>query len=397
MYVFYIYKKVDNISSIKNRIELLINSLEKGDNNMSENLNDPFSVCFGMLKMKYRDYDESLTSKDFLSPNDKINVFINLESAFKNLSMIMDLEQKIIMYRDFDTFMVSYIVNLAAHYYRFFRNNKLDTRIYMYNTDFSSDEFNQFKYNEDYRAYYLSKFNKNPKFVLLTDHLKETILPQVKIICEFIPNIHYISAFNIEGSLVPYIIAMNDPSRKNLIIGNEIYDTQYTQIPNFVNHYIHRGRGISTICSTVPEYIKDILKTKDEETDEISKFINNYATYCSLISIMGDKSRSIDNIIGYGPKTLIKDIREGILNQMIAESTSNPEIIADIFHDDEMKEEFVNNYYCTSIIPMYDELTDGEKSSIIDQQINRSDVNSLQNLNSSKFYNYPLLLEALLC
>ena len=46
---------------------------------------------------------------------------------------------------------------------------------------------------------------------------------------------------------------------------------------------------------------------------------------------------------------------------------------------------------------MYDELTDGEKSSIIDQQINRSDVNSLQNLNSSKFYNYPLLLEALLC
>ena len=136
MYVFYIYKKVDNINSIKNSTELLFNSLEKGDNNMSENLNDPFSVCFGMLKMKYRDYDESLTSKDFLVPNDRINVFINLESAFKNLSMIMDLEQKIIMYRDFDTFMVSYIVNLAAHYYRFFRNNKLDTRIYMYNTDF---------------------------------------------------------------------------------------------------------------------------------------------------------------------------------------------------------------------------------------------------------------------
>ena len=364
---------------------------------MSENLNDPFSVCFGMLKMKYVDYDESLTQKDFLNPDDKINVFINLESAFKNLSMIMDLEQKIVMHRDFDIFMVSYIVNLAAHYYRFFRNNNLDTKIYMYNTDFASYEFNQFKYNEDYRAYYLSKFNKNPKFVLLTDHLKEVILPQVKLICEFIPNIHYISAYNIEGSLVPYIIAKSDPSRKNLIIGNEIYDTQYSQIPNFVNHYIHRGRGVSSICSTVPEYIRDILKTKDDETIEISNLVNNYTMYCSFMSIIGDKSRSIDKVIGYGPKTLFKDMKKGYMEQVISESISSPEIIADIFHDDEMKEEFVNNYYCTSILPMYDELTQGEKDSITDQRVDRVDVNSLQTLNSSKFYNYPLLLEALLC
>ena len=62
-----------------------------------------------------------------------------------------------------------------------------------------------------------------------------------------------------------------------------------------------------------------------------------------------------------------------------------------------MKEEFVNNYYCTSILPMYDELTQGEKDSITDQRVDRVDVNSLQTLNSSKFYNYPLLLEALLC
>ena len=53
---------------------------------------EPFSVCFNIMKMKYKDYDESLTSKDFLIPNDKINVFINLEAIFKNLSMINELE-----------------------------------------------------------------------------------------------------------------------------------------------------------------------------------------------------------------------------------------------------------------------------------------------------------------
>ena len=53
---------------------------------------DPFSVCFNILKIKYKDYDESLSEKKFLEPNDKINVFINLETAFKHLSMIADLE-----------------------------------------------------------------------------------------------------------------------------------------------------------------------------------------------------------------------------------------------------------------------------------------------------------------
>ena len=59
---------------------------------------DPFSVCFNSLKLKYKDYDESLTAKDFItSQNDKINVFINLESALKNISTILDLENKIII------------------------------------------------------------------------------------------------------------------------------------------------------------------------------------------------------------------------------------------------------------------------------------------------------------
>lgn len=358
-------------------------------------MNDPFSVCFQMLKIKYKDYDESLTSKDFLQPNDKINVFINLESIFKNISMIMDLEQKIYVQRDFDILMISHILNLAAHYYRFFTNNGLDTNLYMYNTDFSSDEFNQFTYNEDFRAYYLVKFNNNPKFALLTEHLKNEILPQVKIICNYIPNIHYISSFNVEGSLVPYIISQIDPTRKNLIIGNEFYDTQYSQIPNFVNHYIHRGRGYSNICSTVSEYMKDILKS-DEDIDEISKLMSTYAAYCSLISTIGDKSRSVDKIIGVGAKSFLKKLHDGIVDKIIVESTTNPEIIGDIFRDKDVKSDFVNNFYCTSILPMYDELTDGEKESITNQKIDGSDINSLHILNSTKFNNYPLLLEALL-
>ena len=45
---------------------------------------------------------------------------------------------------------------------------------------------------------------------------------------------------------------------------------------------------------------------------------------------------------------------------------------------------------------MYEELTDAEKSSIINQQIDRSDNNTLESLNRTMFVDHPLILESLL-
>ena len=357
---------------------------------------DPFSVCFNILKLRYKDYDESLSSKNFLLPTDKINVFINLETVFKHLSMIMDLEKKIVIQRDFEEIMISNILNLAAHYKRFFVNNGLSTRVYLYHTDFNSEEFNQTKYNEDYRSYYLVKFNDNPKFVLLTEKLKGKILPDVRTYCEFIPNVYYISAKNIEGSLVPYIVSQSEPDRKNLIIGGEMYDTQYSLINNFVNHYIHRNFNTNLVYSELTGYLKEIMKKDSESVESLKHLVDNYSTYCSLMSVIGNKTRSIDGISGCGPKTFQRLMEAGLAQNVIQDATTNPEILGDIFHDEDTKEEFVNNYYCSSILPMYQELTGAEITSVLSQRSDRIDLNTLQAINSTKFYNHPLLLEGLL-
>lgn len=356
---------------------------------------DPFSVCFNILKMRYKDYDESLSSKRFLQINDKINVFINLETVFKHLSMINELEKKLILQRDFEILLTSNILNLVAHYKRFFVSNGLDTNIYIYHTDFESTTFKQCKYNEDYRTYYLVKYNDNPKFVYLTDHLKNSILPEVRTYCEFIPKVYYISSKNIEGSLVPYIISKEDEKRKNLIIGGEYFDTQYSFIPNFINHYIHKCPGYNSVSSSLPEYLKEITKKPEEELGNMIKIYNNYGMYCSLLSVLGDRSRSIDGLAGVGPKILEKSIESGINRKEIQLSTTNPNMIGKIFHDSEVEEEFINNYYCCSIIDMYNELTDSEKLSIFNQRRDRYDMNSLIALNKTRFCNYPLILEAL--
>ena len=196
--------------------------------------------------------------------------------------------------------------------------------------------------------------------------------------------------------MVPYIISKSDESRKNLIIGGELYDTQYSVIPNFVNHYIKRSYNSNVIYSNINDYIKDILKKEENYINDISTIFNKYSIYCTLMSVLGDKSRSIDSISGCGPKTLQKYIEAGLAQQIIQKETTNPEIIGEIFHDGETKEEFINNFYCSSIIPMYEELTGAERSSILHQRTDRLDINTLQLLNTTKFYNHPLLLEGLL-
>ena len=73
--------------------------------------------------MKYVDYDRSLDGLDFLVPTDKVNVFINLETVFNHLTMIRDIDKKILLERDFSTIITSDILNLAAHYKRYFKGN----------------------------------------------------------------------------------------------------------------------------------------------------------------------------------------------------------------------------------------------------------------------------------
>ena len=130
--------------------------------------------------------------------------------------------------------------------------------------------------------------------------------------------------------------------------------------------------------------IKDCLKKKkkrkDSELDSFVSTYNNYGMYCSLLSVLGDRSRSIDGLTGIGPKILEKTILQGLSRNELKLTTNNPELIGNIFHDNEMKTEFINNYYCSSIISGYDELMDSHKLGVLNQRKDRLDIDSLVKL-----------------
>lgn len=355
---------------------------------------DPFSVCFNMMKIRYTELDEALTSSSFLTPNDKVNVFISLESVYKNISTIQDLEQKIFLQKDFKQIIISNILNLAAHYKYFFVSNHMDVRIYLYQTDLNSDDFSQRRYIEDFRTYYLVKFNQNPKFCYFTDLLKAEILEELKIYCHFIPRVYFINSHNIEGSVIPYLVAMDDLKRKNIVIGNDVVESQYSFMNNFMYFYIQRGFKHSFLFKEPLDYISSIFKKPKEDIQKYYGFMVNSGIYASLLSIMGNRLRSIDGIVGIGPAKFASSINEMLAKNKINQTTNNPQMIGS-FLSDSNKDQFVKNFYCTSVNCVGEDISESGVVSILSQRKDKLDMNSLMALNNTRFKMYPLMLDAL--
>lgn len=357
---------------------------------------NPFSVCFTSMKLRYHDYDASIESLNFVKPDDSVNVFISFESVLNNLSTVQDIDNKLLLERNFPTILESEMINLCAHYRRFFRGNNLKTRVFLYYTDLSSEDFVEYKYNDEYRSFYTNKYLRNPKFQLLGNTLIEKIIPRVSKIMEYIPGVYFISGKNIEGSLIPWIMAKEYPESKNFIITTDKYETQYLFHPDlFCLHYIKKSRLGTSVIYHYDKYLADIFKEEHENNPNISLF-QNPSFYDLIISSLGDKIRSIDSLKGIGCKTVSKFILNGIDQGKITQQTSSVELLKEIFPV-EYHNDLINNFSCVSIPSHVNNLTQKQIFDITNQVVDRSDYNSLIQLNQSDYRDYPLMLPELTC
>ena len=354
---------------------------------------NPFSISFILMKIRYVDYDKSIDGLKFVNRDDKVNVFINFESVLKNLSLIKDIENKLLLERDFTTILESEAINLCAHYKKFFRNNGLATRVFLYYTDLSSEEFDNFKYNDEYRSYYINKYLNNPKYQLLGNKLVDTVLPRVQKIMEFIPDVHFISCKGFDSSLVPMIIGESDTSYKNFIITNDKYDTQYLLHPDkYCTHYIKRSPMGTHIYCTFDKYITSVFKDDNEDNN----IFNNTSMYSTLLSALGDKHRSIEPLKGIGCKGVLKYINNGINDSIITKDTKSFEMIKKCLPE-EYHENADKNFNCVDLHSQFKEISQDHIFSVINQITNRFDYNSLIQLNNEDYKNFPLMLEELTC
>lgn len=355
---------------------------------------NPFTVCFTTMKIRYSDYDSSIDKLKFVKPDDKVNVFINLESVLTNLSMVKDIGNKLLLERQFPTILESEFINLCAHYKRFFRGNGLHTRVFLYYTDLASSTFPSYKYNDEYRSFYINKYMNNPKFQVLGKRMVDTIIPRIQKITEFIPDVNLIKGENIEGSLIPLIIASSDKSYKNFIISSDNYDTQYLLYPKtFCLHYIRRSPAGSSIICDFSKCLSELFKENSEKIDDID-ILYNTSFYSLVISALGDKIRSLEPLKGIGAKTIFKYLVSAISQGVITKDTTSIELLSKIIPEEQV-DEAINNYNCIDIRHQYSNLSDKDKFSITNQIVNRFDYNSLIKLNNEDYKEYPLMLPEL--
>lgn len=358
---------------------------------------DYFSVCYNIMKLRYAEFDHMIEGLGFLYPTDKVNVFINFESVLKLLCTVRDVENKVMMDKEFSIIMMADMLNLAAHYKRFFVGNRLRTRVFLYMTDWDSTEFPEFLYNDEYRSYYLTKYNKNPKFDALKEEFKNIVFPQVKTIFDFIPDVYFISTKNIEGSLVPFIIGEMDPSYKNFIIGNDIVDTQYSLHPNYVNFCLKRSASGSTTCN-VKGYLEKLFKVKLTETNTTT-FLNLYSNrplYLSLLASVGEPHRNIERVGDLTPIRNTKCIVSMLQTHKIQTNISSVTLLGESYPD-EYREEMKESLSLLDLEKSYASLSKEQIYSVTSQLIDRFDHNALLKLNQTLFHKHSLMLEELTC
>ena len=356
---------------------------------------DNFSVCINSMQINYPTLDNIITKMDFINPDDKVNVFLNIESILRNISMVRDVERKIYMAgSELTTILSSKLINYAAHYKSFFRRNNLRTRVFLYMTDLQSDDFPERQINPDYRCYYLTKYTKNPKYMQLSEEMVQTIIPITKTILDFINDVYFVTGKNIDGSMIPYIIDKDEPGWKNIIVSSDKSETQYNFYDNFRSIYLKRGAGLSILGTTLTDFIADMTKRPKDQITEISKLYENKGFYLLLLSVLGDKYRTVDGISNIGLVTLTKLIQKGISENIVTSSTTNVDLLSSIFDDDNEKD-LVDNFSVLNIETKYQTLTKSQINDVTSQVIDRTDVSSLQQLNAKNFYKHQLNLEAL--
>lgn len=355
-------------------------------------------MYFTMVKIRYQDYNNSLAENRVSIPTNKVNVFINIETALNYMSTVRDLENKLLVNRKYPDELKVDIINIAAHYKEFFTSNELDTKVFLYMTDLTSDMENGFiesEIFEDFRSYYLLKYRSNPKFISLGDKLVSEIIPDVKMLCEYIPNVYFISAKNIDSGLIPYMIGKSMPDRTNFVVSGDMSDSQYYFEPSFISHYykrsVQRGR---VLCATIEGYLKEITRSEKISPDIVNLF-SSRGIYELLLAIKGDKYRSIPPIKGLSMATIIKCILAGIKENKITKEMENPMLLSSIFPK-EIQGQLYANLMATDIRIRTEKLLDGKKKEILSQMVDQSDLNTLTKINQTRFERNPLTLEALL-
>ncbi len=334
-------------------------------------------MLFNMYKIRYVEMNKLLDGMG----KGSAQIFINLEPILRRLykadaESYLKVNYKKRMYE-----FVSNILNLAAHYRKFFSSQGRDTEVVIYLPDWARSYTNAmvvkgYRDNNDDKI-----FNETTVF----GRFVKDCIELTTTIVEYIEGVYILRTNVIEPSLVPELVRNNMTHK--ILITTDRYEYQYANRGFIILR--PKKSGQSYVMTNVN--IVGVMKTED-------KIVSDEHMPPSFIplalSFMGDTTRSIPKVKGVGLYKIIKMVNDGIKGGFITESTDNIRMMDEILVDD-LKETIHNNYTVTDINSQLRAVPTSVVVKLRQSMTDRFDNVSLKKLNQL-FIESPIMLTELM-
>lgn len=334
-------------------------------------------IIFNMYKVKYADMSKLLDGY----PNGSIQIFINLEPVLRRLYRA-DIESYLKANSKLRTYeFVSNVLNLAAHYRKYFSSQGRDTEVVMYMPDWKNSYTNSLLikgYRDNTDTMLFNETTVYGKFLKESIDLLDTIVM-------YIEGVYLIKTNVIEPSLIPLLT--KNHYKNQLLITTDRYEYQYVN----KGYTILRPRKGSQSYVITQHNAIEVMKEEDKilSSETMSPGFIPFA-----LSFMGDTVRGIPKVKGVGLYRIMKLIEKAINEGIITENTTNLTLLENLVIDD-IKEQVINSFTCTDLSLQARLVGKSVFFQIEEQKQDKFDNVSLKKLNQM-FLGSPIMLNELM-
>jgi hypothetical protein len=241
----------------------------------------------------------------------------------------------------------------------------------------------------EYKQKYWEKRSPlNLEFKSLNNIINENI-ELSNILSEYLPNIYFINTRSLEPGVLPYLIIKNNQKEKsiNIIMTNNIIDFQLANLDR---------TSIITLKSDNSEFfkkkglIKSLLNNSKKKNS--STLSSNF--YIPVISMSGHEPYNLSGIKGIGKIKAINQLEKALENKIIVDTkfqTMIPILKALNYNQSDI-DLIENNFKSLSYDNLALQVTPKQFDNIKSQIENKSDNESLMEINNKYYKKYPIML-----
>jgi hypothetical protein len=355
-------------------------------------------VAFNAIKIRYSVLDDIL-GKVLKRNNIKTaNLFFNMDYMnyrFRNVSNNTKFQAcGASAFKQY----ASNVLNLVAHYKKWFNRNNVRVRCFIYYTN-AEGGFTSALINRNYRSKFVETINLNNPDCYYVNQTVNGGMQLLTSVCDYIEGVYLINSKGEEPSVVPYLISQTMPADWNYILTQDRLELQYTNYDRFSILYPSRTLGSMVVNAS------DLWNIIGEKEHKITPHLSEFdpRLFVPVMAIAGDAVRSIRKIRSIGWITILDSLDEiWSTNKDHSIVTILDEITKLLASKSKATEEkyiytYKMNILMISMKSRYDVMSETNKTMILSQikdVPDRETINAIS-INPMIFGNYPINVEAL--